>query len=102
MTTVIDGETKMAASPRLSTSQRLRNRLEDELDIYLPAAPQRIYGESSASCRWFVSDRNGIEYLSYHPMSECVRSDVKLVVSTNPSEPSKKFVSIEPITESKD
>lgn len=35
-------------------------------------------------------------------MSECVRSDVKLVVSTNPSEPSKKFVSIEPITESKD
>ena len=81
--------------PRLSVSQRLRNRLEDELDIFLPAAPQRIWGESGSACRWFVSDRNGVEYLSYHPMSDCVRSDVRLVVSDNLNQPRQKFVSIE-------
>ncbi|MGN5048867.1 hypothetical protein ACTG16_23480 [Aeromonas sp. 23P] len=85
-----------------SVSQRLRNRLEDDLGVSLPKAPERIWGESSSACRWFVSDRNGIEYLSYHPMSECVRSDVKLLISGSPNEPKTKFISIEPIIESKD
>lgn len=81
--------------PRLSASQRLRNRLEDDLGIRLPAAPQRIWGEPSGSCRWFVNDDKGNEYLSYHPMSECVRPDVRLVVSDNLSQPRQKFISIE-------
>lgn len=81
--------------PRLSVSLRLRNRLEDDLGVSLPAAPQRIWGEPSGSCRWFVHDDKGNEYLSYHPMSDCVRSDVRLVVSDNLHYPKQKFVSIE-------
>ncbi len=85
----------MAKRPRLAVSQRLRNRLEDDLDIHLPTAPQRIWGEPSGSCRWFVHDDKGGEYLSYHPMSDCVRSDVRLVVSGCLGSTNTKFVSIE-------
>lgn len=73
----------------IALSQQLRNRLEDDFDIILRKAPQRIWGEPSGSCRWTVTDSNGNEYLSYETMAQCVKA--KRLVCIEPVHSSNKF-----------
>jgi hypothetical protein len=79
----------MTKKSKLLPAQALRNRLEDEFNIILRVAPQRIWGEPSGSCRWNVTDSNGNEYLSYNTMSDCVKA--KKLVRTAPTGASNKF-----------
>ena len=55
-------------------SSKLKDLIEDQLDLTVIEGPTRIYGLKGAAHRWSIRCEGGLEFTGEDSMADCVKS----------------------------